>query len=538
MRHFRPAVSRALQFSLVLVMAGATITCATAQAQSKSAAPTPAAKSTDGTAEQRANRGLEAAKSSPPALYAWLVKMPKGGDLHSHISGAVYAETFIKDAIEDRLCINTTALAFAKATSPASPAHPEVCAEGDVPAAQADADQNLYDALIDAFSMRSFVPATGTTGHDHFFDTFDKFRGTDKRHLGEWLDELATRAAAQNEQYLELMQTPAYTHAAAAAAAVPWQEDLLELRDQLLAHGLREDIAVARGELDAAEALRTKSERCSQPDAAPACQVQIRYLYQVLRGLPKETVFAQTVLAFETASVDPRFVGLNFVMPEDGRVAMTDYVLHMHMLDVLHTLYPKIQISLHAGELAPGMVPYEGLCCHIRLAVEQGHAQRIGHGVDVMYETRPHEILKEMAAKHVMVEINLTSNDVILGVFGDEHPFPIYHQFRVPVALSTDDEGVSRINLTHEFVRAVETYNLNYSDLKELVRTSLEHSFLAGGSLWREADDFRAPAPPCAHDPVGAEHPKGACADFLKSSEKATQQWELESRFRRFESQF
>jgi len=84
----------------------------------------------------------------------------------------------------------------------------------------------------------------------------------------------------------------------------------------------------------------------------------------------------------------------------------------------------------------------------------------------------------------------------------------------------------------------VGTYNLNYSDLKELVRTSLEHSFLAGGSLWREADDFRAPAPPCAHDPVGAEHPKGACADFLKSSEKATQQWELESRFRRFESQF
>jgi len=538
MRHFRQAVCKALQFSLVMMIASATFTCAKALAQTKPAATKPAAKSTDGGGEQRANRGLEVAKSSPLALYAWLVKMPKGADLHSHISGAVYAETFIKDAIEDRLCINTTALAFAKPTSPPSPSHPEVCAEGDVPAAQANADQNLYDALIDAFSMRGFVPTTGTTGHDHFFDTFDKFRGTDKRHLGEWLDELATRAAAQNEQYLELMQTPAYTHAAAAAAAVPWQEDLVQLRDQLLAHGLRDDIAGASAEIDSAEALRAKNERCTQPDAAPACQVQIRYLYQVLRGLPKENVFAQTVLAFETASVDPRFVGLNFVMPEDGRVAMGDYVLHMHMLDVLHTLYPKIQISLHAGELVPGMVPYEGLCCHIRLAVEQGHALRIGHGVDVMYETRPHEILKEMAAKHVMVEINLTSNDVILGVFGDEHPFPIYHQFHVPVALSTDDEGVSRINLTHEYVRAVETYNLNYSDLKELVRTGLEHSFLAGQSLWRDQDDFRAPTAACAHDALGAEHPKQACADFLKSSEKATQQWELESRFHQFESQF
>jgi len=184
------------------------------------------------------------------------------------------------------------------------------------------------------------------------------------------------------------------------------------------------------------------------------------------------------------------------------------------------------------------MVPYERLCCHIRQAVEQGHAQRIGHGVDVMYEARPHELLKEMAAKHVMVEINLTSNDVILGIYGDEHPFPIYHQFHVPVALSTDDEGVSRIDLTHEFVRAVETYNLQYSDLKELVRASVEHSFLLGESLWRDQDDFHAPVTACAHDGLGAAVPKQSCSDFLKTSEKATQQWELERRFHEFESQF
>lgn len=533
MRRFRQAANTVLIF-LVAPMAF----CTNSRAQTRPQ-PKLAAASTQGAAEQRANRGLEAASTSPIALYAWLVKMPKGADLHSHISGAIYAETFIKDAIEDHLCINTTSLAFAKPTAPPAAANPEgACAEGDFPASRADKDQNLYDALIDAFSMRGFVPTTGTTAHDHFFDAFDKFKGTDKRHLGEWLDELATRAAAQNEQYLELMHTPAFTHAAAAAAAVPWHEDLVQLRDQLLAHGLRDDMTATRAELDAAEALRAKNERCSQPDAAPACQLKIRYLYQVLRGLPKEIVFAQSVLAFETASSDPRFVGLNFVMPEDGYISMTDYALQMHMLDVLHTLYPQVQITLHAGELAPGIVPYEGLCCHIRLAVEQGHALRIGHGVDVMYETRPHELLKEMAAKHVMVEINLTSNDVILGVFGEEHPFPIYHQFHVPVALSTDDEGVSRIDLTHEFVRAVETYNLNYSDLKELARTSLEHSFLSGASLWREKDDFRSPVAACVHDTLGAPSTTKSCADLLQASDKATQQWELESRLRQFESQF
>src|SRR5271168_2269726 len=535
MKLFRSASRSALQGFLAIAVFAAS---AHPQAKPKPAPIKSAAPSGETAAEQRADRGLDVARSSPLALYAWLVKMPKGADLHNHLSGAIYAETFIKDAVEDHLCVNITLLAFAKPKSPPPPAADPLCEENDVPAAQAHKDQNLYDALVDAFSMRSFVPTTGTTAHDHFFDSFDKFHGTDKRHLGEWLDEVATRAASQNEQYLELMHTPAFTHAAQAAAAVPWQEDLAHLRDQLLDHGLREDIAATKAEIDAAEALRAKNERCAQPDATPACQVQIRFLYQVLRGMPKEIVFAQTVLAFETAGVDPRFVGLNFVQPEDGYISMRDYTLQMHMLDVLHTLYPKINIALHAGELAPGMVPYEGLCCHIREAIEQGHAQRIGHGVDIMFENRPHELLKEMAAKHVMVEINLTSNDVILGIAGDDHPLPIYLQFHVPVALSTDDEGVSRIDLTHEFVRAVDTYNLHYSDLKELVRTSLEHDFLPGDSLWREPDDFAATVNACAHDALGAESPSKPCADFLQSSEKAQQQWELEHRFHQFESQF
>ena len=71
-----------------------------------------------------------------------------------------------------------------------------------------------------------------------------------------------------------------------------------------------------------------------------------------------------------------------------------------------------------------------------------------------------------MAARHVMVEINLTSNDVILGVSGRDHPLPLYRSSGVPVALSTDDEGVSRIDITHEYVRAVQTYGFGYADLK------------------------------------------------------------------------
>jgi len=486
--------------------------------------------------EQQTELQLQAARQNPLQLRHFLLGMPKGADLHNHLSGAVYAESWIRAGAEDHLCIDIAKLAFAKPQALPSGADQPACGEGRVPVANAFKDQDLYDALVDAFSMRGFVPSPGVTGHDHFFDAFAKFGGTDHRHLGEWIDEVATRAAAQNEQYLELMHTPDFSHTAAIAREIGWRDDFNQLRDELLAHGLRDDVAVAKTGLDQAEALRLKRERCEQPDAASACHVQVRYLCQVLRGFPKEQVFAQTLLCFETASADARFVGINLVMPEDGYTAMADYALHMRIVAFLRAFYPMIHLSLHAGELAPGFVPYEGLCCHIRLAVEQAKAERIGHGVDIIYENNPHALLKEMAANHMMVEISLTSNDVILGVSGKDHPFLLYRMFGVPMALSSDDEGVSRIDLTHEYVRAVQTYDLHYVDLKRMVRTSLEHSFLPGGSLWSAPDVFTRAISACSRDSLGTEKPSSGCAAFLKSSERAQQQWELERRFRAFES--
>lgn len=532
MARTKSTVSKWASVAELIVLAALLVTAPTAQTQRAS---TPAGdkggRSRTGASseEARTARELESVRNNPLKLYAFLYRMPKGGDLHNHLGGAVYAESWIRDAEEDGLCVDT---ATDKLLQPQN----GNCLAGEVPATRAASDQTLYDALIDAFSMRGFVPTPGVTGHDHFFSTFDKFSAVDSGNTGESVDEVATRAAAQNEQYLELMDTPPFSHAAALARQIGWKDDLGALRNALLAAGLRDEIAADRAEYDKVEAVRKQREHCGQPDAAPACNVQIRYLYQILRGFPKEQVFAQTLLGFEVASADPRVVGINYVMPEDGEISMADYALHMHIVGFLHTLYPQVHISLHAGELAPGLVTYEGLCCHIRQAVEVAHAERIGHGVDVMYEDRPYDLLGEMAKKHVMVEINLTSNDVILGISGKDHPFPIYRAYGVPVALSTDDEGVSRINLTHEYVRAVETYDLRYSDLKQMVRDSIEHAFLPGESLWDKPEDFGHVAPACAKDALGADKPSGRCGNFLKQSEKAREQWELERRFREFEA--
>jgi adenosine deaminase len=175
-------------------------------------------------------------------------------------------------------------------------------------------------------------------------------------------------------------------------------------------------------------------------------------------------------------------------------------------------------------------VPPEGLRFHIREAIDIGHAERIGHGVDIMYETGAVELLEEMRAKRIAVEINLTSNDLILGVKGLDHPFPVYRKYGAPVVISTDDEGVSRSHLTQEYQRAVLTYGLSYADLKQIVRNSLEYSFLSGESYWSEGA-YRSPVQACA-----AGLTSKSCAAFLAGSEKATAQADLERRFREFEA--
>jgi len=491
------------------------------------------------TGEARAARAyLAAAHDGPPALRVFLDQFPKGADLHIHLSGAIYAESFIREAGEDGLCVDPAALSFAKPP----------CAPPLVPAATVNSNQQLYDRLVNAFSIRSFVATSGFSAHDQFFSTFSRFEGLSKRHIGEWVDEIASRAAAQNQQYVELMETPPFNHAAKIAHENPLRQDssrqdFAQLRQSLLAHGLRDEVSADREEAHTAEALRRQIEHCGTAQAAPACQVQVRFIYQVLRGFTPEQVFAQTLLGFETiqASMEAHeagFVGINFVMPEDGYLSMRDYTLQMKMLDYLHSVYPLVHISLHAGELALGLTPPEGLRFHIRQAVELGHAERIGHGVDVMNEDDVPGLLKEMAAKHVMVEINLSSNESILGIKGADHPFPLYRAARVPVALSTDDEGVSRIDITHEYVRAALDYHLSYQDLKQLARTGMEHNFLPGASLWNAPDAFTTPAAACKAQVLGSDKPSAACKTFLDGSEKAAAQWELERRFRAFEARF
>jgi len=483
-------------------------------------------KKDETSAEQNTERYFESIRGNPALLLAFLREMPKGGDLHNHLWGAIYAESFISYAARDGLCIDR------KTSTLLKPPCDE--AAGRSEASTALQDQGLYSQLVDAFSMRNWNGARLESGHDHFFAAFDKFDTAAQGHVGEMLAEAVARAAKDHVAYLELMHGTDRYQSVGLGSKLGWDDNFAKVRDKLLANGMKEIVASGRQTLDQDEAKMREVLRCGMPQGDAGCRVTVRYLYQVLRGLKPEQVFAQMVAGFEMAQADPRIVGINLVMPEDWYVPMHDFELHMRMMDYLHGVYPTVHISLHAGELAMGLVPPEGLRFHIRESVERGHAERIGHGVSVMYESDPLGLLHELAERGVLVEICLTSNDVILGLSGARHPLAIYRKYGVPVALATDDEGVSRSDMTQEYMRAVTEQGLSYIDLKQMARASLAHSFLPGASLWDGANRVAA----CKDGDPLANSVTEDCNRFLLGSEKARLQWREEAEFERFERKY
>ena len=481
------------------------------------------------TAEQRAAHYLESNRNNPALLTAFLHDLPKGGDLHNHLTGSIYAEDMIDWAAADNLCIDRTTSRLlgppCDSCEHYTPKPAVRCAYGD---------HVLYGQIIDAWSMRN-AHSSEESGHDHFFATFDKFGLTTNNHVAEAVATVTNREGAENVHYIEFMTTADGSNAAQLGMKLGFQSGYAGLREKLLANGLKDIIAATSQTMGENDARAHSEMKCGTPQAEPGCNVTVRYLYQVLRGLPHEAVFAQMVLGFELASSDPRFVGLNLVMPEDTYVPTHDFKEHMEMLNYLHGIYPKAHISLHAGEIWEGLVKPEDLSYHIRASVERGHAERIGHGVDVMLEQDAIGLLKEMAERNILVEINLTSNDVILGVSADDHPLHAYMKYGVPTALCSDDEGVSRSDMTHEYLRGVLDQHLSYAELKQMARQSLEHSFQPGESLWASTKESFRPVAACANDSPGTEKPSANCAKFLESSERAREQWRLEAAYAQFE---
>ncbi len=462
---------------------------------------------------------FETLKQNPGALYSFLKAMPKGGELHYHLAGGAYPEQMLKWAATKDYCLNLNDFSM-------SPGIEENC---NLSSAALLSQSAAYADTVRAWSMKDFVPGK-ISGHDKFFETFDKFLPVVADFRSELLADVLQEAASQNKLYMEIMILPDNAASTAYGKQIAALPSLEAKQKALLSNqGFRDNIRYTVQESQDILKRSRKLLACDTSPQSKVCQIKVKFQYYILREQDANKVFAQALNAFQAVKKSPALVGVNLVQAEDGVISLRDYHRQMDIFNYLHRQYPDVHISLHAGELAPGSTSPSDQTFHINEAVKLGHAERIGHGVDISHEKNAEKLLELMAKRPVPVEINLISNQKILGISGSKHPLKTYLASGVPVVFSTDDEGILRTDLTEQYVDAALVQKLSYQQLKQINRNSLSYAFIEGKSLWTDKQSQKI-TPACKN----LDSP--ACLAYIQTSPKATLQWKLEKELASFEA--
>lgn len=397
-------------------------------------------------------------------------QMPKGGDLHHHFGGSLYAESYLDWLEEKGYYLNTESLKASKENCVSCLSMSEVISNSD-----------LFERVIERWSAQDYEHtfAYQLPPDQHFFNSFSYFGEREYRDYKEGLKNIKERAIKENVQYIETQ---------ALTIGIPfnfseydqrlWQSQADKDSESLFQLLAEIDEKMDGEELDAIveEYRKTLADYHEGLDDA---NFSLRYQSYITRFRNPSNIFSSLYASFLSAEKDPLIVGINIVAPEHGRVSMRDYWLHMQMFRYLSRKFPNVNMSLHAGELALGMVKPEDLTYHIHDALFVAGAHRIGHGIDIPFENEAVKSMQYMAEQEIPVEVNLTSNEFILGVSGPEHPLKLYHEFGVPLVISTDDAGVSRNNLSSEYTKLGSRYDFSYEEIKGFVYNSIRYSFMS-----------------------------------------------------------
>lgn len=459
-------------------------------------------------------------QTQPDALYTFLKQMPKGGELHYHYDGAVYAETMLNLAQQNKnLCIQPDALSSQLCqTDPKLPTFSKIVKN---PA--------MVSQVIHAWSMKDFVPNI-ESAHDHFHAVFSKV-GTLYSHLKpQLLVAILKKAAEQHELYMEIIAFN-LGNADYYAKLTQHEPDFSKKYEILQANpAFQRDIKSFVQQSNTFLQEARNELHCDTLPSQPACHIEVKFQTYTRRVKSIDSVFAQTLAGFAAADQAPNIVGVNLVDIEGSKIAQKNYATHMKIFAFLHQHYPNVHSALHAGELFPKKIAPHTVLAPVRDAIVVGQAQRIGHGLDILEEPNPDDLAKIMAAQGIAVEINLTSNHLIFDVQGKQHPLNFYLKKQVPVVLSTDDEGILRTDLTHEYFKAVREHHIDYDSLKQINRNALTYGFMDGASIW--ANPNKAVLVSDCKNLMSK-----TCKKFIKKSLKARLQWQLEQKLLAFERQ-
>lgn len=399
--------------------------------------------------------------ASPEELYAFLYDLPKGGDLHNHLTGSALAETWFSLATDKsrngerefytRLKINNCSaeceaplLYYHTVRESSWQAFPACC-------------QSEYQAMsrLTPEEKQAWLSSVKldkpSEGRDEFFEVIWPRLGHllgDTRVLAEVMVENMKLFGAEGLRYIEWQHGPT---------------------------GRRDDVGNILPPHDVYELYM---RRLSQPDAKNT-GVTVRFLTTVLRYRPN----AEERVAENYAFLDQHrdlWVGINLVGREDN-----DKGYPLRFLDVFRDMrrrYAGIGISIHGGEVDE---PNE----HVRDTLLLG-ATRIGHAVNLIDDP---DTLLLLRGGSYLIENSLVSNQ-LLGYTPDlsRHPFPEYLRTGIPVCLNTDDRGMWDSNMTDEYYAAVTNFGLSWEEVLGIGRNSLKHSFLDPATKAKLLEEYEA----------------------------------------------
>lgn len=423
-------------------------------------------------------------RNNRASLTAFIQQMPKGGDLHHHYTGSVYAETYIAFVVEEDYYINTNTLQVLKNRQPGEEwkRFSRLKEDGMLP--------KFRQALMQKWSVKDYNQVSYPSDKQ-FFETFPAFGIAADATLVEGLREIKKRAISENVSYIEtmFMSIPCPMTVSEPAYFNTRLRELGNLQDERATLAVLDSFYALLHSVktitDCAVEFNTSTvERLHKNLGLDDEKFTIRYQAYVNRSKDPLILFKDLIVGFESVQRSELMVGVNIVAPEDGEVSMNDYWLHMMMFKYCSSKYPGVKYSMHAGELTLGLVKPEELTWHINAAVRIAGAHRIGHGVDIAWEKDAYDLLRHMRSRSIPVEINLTSNEFILKVKGESHPINIYREYKVPIIISTDDAGVLRSNLTEQYVLLINRYpDISYLEMKKYIYNSIDFSFVKGKQL-------------------------------------------------------
>lgn len=403
------------------------------------------------------------ASATDEQLHQFLYEMPKGGNLHHHMSGEVFPEWWYELAIEagQQGYIYYTKVRINNCRDQGGAGwdhyllHYTNLLEANWEKLN-ECERGEYERLQDLTPEQKVAWMNGVR-LDKPFEGRDEFFEKHWQRLGDvganpWIGAQIIRR--NFEAYAD--------------------EGLLYIEPQVTPVGFIDKQGSPIPPLEMASYYR------SQLETKPFTRTGMAYRFQIaiLRFTPDAE--QSLALAYQFAATQDPWVAVNMVGREDD-----DKGYPLRFLETMREMrkqYNGVKLSIHAGEVDE---PND----HVRDTLLLG-ADRIGHGMNLITDA---DTMRLMRHGPYLVEINLISN-LLLEYVDDysQHPFPEYLRTGIPVALSTDDRGMWDSTMTDEFFVAVKEFNLSWTEIKLLSENSLRYAFLPDDEKKALIEEYRS----------------------------------------------